>query len=138
MIDPALLLLCGQVTCYALYQIVTRRAGAYDDAETGIVYAALVGTVAASLALPFAFRLPESFGDVALFLSLGLFGGLGHYCLTRAFQLAPAALLSPLGYSELLGATLLGWLVFGNVPDGFTGAGAAVIVLSGLYVAFRR
>jgi drug/metabolite transporter (DMT)-like permease len=137
-IDPALLLLCGQVICYALYQIATRRVGAYDNAETGIVYAALVGTAAASLALPFAFRLPESVGDVALFLGLGLFGGLGHYCLTRGFQLAPAALLSPLGYSELLGATLLGWLVFGNVPDAFTWAGAVVIVASGLYVAGRR
>lgn len=138
MIDPALLLLCGQATCYALYQIVTRRAGAYDSAETGIVYAAFVGTAAASLAVPFAFRLPESLGDVALFLGLGLFGGVGHYCLTRGFQFAPAALLSPLGYSELLGTTLLGWLVFANVPDAFTWAGAAVIIASGLYVAGRR
>jgi drug/metabolite transporter (DMT)-like permease len=137
-IDPALLLLCGQATCYALYQLVTRRAGAFDSAETGIVYAALVGTVATTVAVPFAFRLPESLADVVLFLGLGLFGGVGHYCITRALQLAPAALLSPLGYAELLGATLLGWLVFANVPDALTWTGAAVIVASGLYIAGRR
>jgi drug/metabolite transporter (DMT)-like permease len=136
--DPALLLLCGQAVCYALYQLVTRRAGAYDTAETQIVYAAFVGTAVTTLMVPFAFRLPESLGDAALLLGLGLFGGLGHYCVTRALQLAPAALLSPLGYAELLGATFLGWLVFGNVPDAFTWAGAAVIIGSGLYVAGRR
>lgn len=137
-IDPALLLLCGQATCYALYQIVTRRAGAYDSAETGIVYAALVGTAATSLVVPFDFRLPETLLDLGLFIGLGFFGGLGHYLLTRALQLAPAAILSPLGYAELLGATALGWLVFGNVPDALTWVGAAVIVGSGLYVAGRR
>ena len=69
---------------------------------------------------------------------IGFFGGLGHYCVIRALQLAPAALLSPLGYAELVGATFLGWLVFANVPDALTWAGAAVIIASGLYVAGRR
>jgi drug/metabolite transporter (DMT)-like permease len=136
-IDPALLLLCGQATCYALYQIATRRAAAHDSPETGIVYAALVGTVIASLAVPFVFELPRTLFDTALFLGLGLFGGLGHYCLMRAFQLAPAALISPLGYAELLGATLLGWVVFANAPDAATWIGAAIIIASGLYVAAR-
>jgi drug/metabolite transporter (DMT)-like permease len=138
LMNPATLLLFGSSSCYALYQIVTRRSGAHDTAETGIVYAALVGTLATSLVVPFVFKPPTSLQDSLLFLGLGVFGGFGHYLVTRAFQLAPAAFVSPLGYVELLGTTVLGYLIFGNVPDAQTWLGAAIIVAAGLYIALRE
>jgi drug/metabolite transporter (DMT)-like permease len=131
---PAVFII-GSALCYSFYQIVTRRGGSADSAETGIVYAALVGTAATSLAVPFFFRMPASLFDGALFAGLGFFGGFGHYLLTRAFQLAPATVLSPLGYTELLSATILGYLVFGTVPDEYTWLGAVIIVASGVYIA---
>jgi drug/metabolite transporter (DMT)-like permease len=136
--NPAILLLLAQATCYALYQIATRSGGAHDSAETAIVYAALVGSAATSLVVPFAFRVPASLEDGLLFCGLGLFGGLGHYFVTKAFQLGSAALISPLGYVELIGSTILGYLVFQNLPDLWTWVGAGIIIGCGLYTAVRE
>ncbi len=91
-----------------------------------------------SLVLPFVFVPPRSLFDLALFLSLGLIGGAGHYLLICAFQRGPAAVLAPLGYVELIGTSILGYLIFGNFPDALTWAGAAIIIASGLYIALRE
>jgi len=136
--NPSVLLLVGSAACYALYQIATRRSAQYDDAATGIVYAALIGTVVMSAIVPFDFELPRRWTDYLLFAGLGVFGGFGHYFVTQAFRLGPAALISPLGYVELLGTTVMGYLVFGNFPDLWTWVGAALIVASGIYIAFRE
>jgi drug/metabolite transporter (DMT)-like permease len=136
--DPAVLLLLGSSGAYALYLIATRWVSFYDSAATGIMFAALFGSLAMSLVLPFVFTMPRSALDLALFLGLGLFGGGGHYLLIRAFQLGPAAVMAPLGYIELLGTTILGYLIFGNFPDAWTWTGAAVIIASGLYIAWRE
>ena len=138
LLEPATLLLLGSAGCYALYQIATRRGGAHDSAETAIIYAALVGTIATSLLVPLSFEIPHRPVDAALLASLGVFGGVGHYFVVRAFRLGPAALISPLGYLELVGTTTLGYLIFGNFPDSWTWAGAGLIVASGLYIAFRE
>ncbi len=135
--NPATLLLLGSAACYALYQIATRWIAAFDGAATGIVFSALLGSAAMSLVLPFIFVRPKSLVDLALFISVGLVGGAGHYLLIRAFQCGPAAVLAPLGYIELIGTTILGYLIFGNFPDLPTWAGAAIIIASGLYVALR-
>lgn len=136
--DPAVLLLLLSSIAYALYLIATRWVGVYDTAATGIMFAALFGSLATSLALPFVFTMPQNALDLALFLGLGLFGGGGHYLVIRAFQLGPAAVMAPLGYVELVGATILGCAIFGNFPDLWTWAGAAVIIASGAYIAWRE
>jgi len=125
-------------TCYALYQILSRRLAAVDPPETTITYVALAGVVVASLWLPFDWRLPESAIHWAAFFALGLFGCLGHYFAMRAFERAPAAVLSPFSYGQLIGATLLGYAMFGDFPDGWTWVGAAIIVASGLYMTYRE
>lgn len=136
--SPAVLLLLVSAGCYALYQIATRWVAFYDGAATGIVFAALLGSLVMSLVLPFIFVPPKSLFDLALFVSLGLIGGAGHYLIIRAFQYGPAAVLAPLGYVELIGTTILGYLIFGNFPDDPTWAGAAIIIASGLYIALRE
>lgn len=134
----AALFLLGNAGCYGLYQVLTRKGGAHDNAETAIVYAALIGTVATSLVVPFGMRLPARPVDWGLFLALGFFGGFGHYFVGRAFQHAPAALVSPFGYVELIGTTILGYALFGNFPDQWTWAGVAIIVICGIYVGYRE
>jgi drug/metabolite transporter (DMT)-like permease len=138
LLSPATLLLLGSASCYALYQIATRRGGAHDSAETGIIYAALVGTLVTSAIVPFNFEMPHRFVDTALLVSLGVFGGVGHYFVIQAFRLGPAAVVSPFGYLELVGTATLGYLVFGNFPDSWTWAGAGLIVASGVYIAIRE
>jgi drug/metabolite transporter (DMT)-like permease len=136
--DPAVLLLLVSACAYALYQIATRWVSAYDSAATGIVFSALMGSVAMSLAMPFIFVMPRSALDFALFGGIGMLGGAGHYLIIRAFQLGPAAVMAPLGYVELVGTATLGYLIFGNFPDALTWAGAAIIIASGLYIAVRE
>ena len=132
------LFIVANATFYAFYQIFSRRLAAIDPAETSITYAAMVGTVAASLLLPFDCRWPDSALDWSAFLGLGLFGGIGHYFVVKAFECAPASVLSPFNYLQLVGATVVGYAFFGDFPDIWTWVGAAVIVASGLYITYRE
>ena len=136
--NAAVLLLLVSSFAYALYQIATRWIAAYDNAATGIIFAALLGSLATSLLQPFLFVMPKSLTDLALFIAIGCFGGAGHYLIIRAFQQGPAAVIAPLGYVELIGTASLGWLIFAQFPDFWTWAGAAVIIASGLYIALRE
>ena len=136
--NPAVLLLLASALAYALYQIATRWVIAYDNPATGIIFAALLGSLGTSLLLPFIFVMPKSLFDLAMFCSLGCFGGLGHFLVIKAFQAAPASVIAPLGYIELIGTATLGYLIFSNFPDALTWAGALIIIGSGLYIAMRE
>jgi drug/metabolite transporter (DMT)-like permease len=136
--DAAVLLLLLSSLTYALYQVATRWVSRHDSAATGIVFAALIGSLALSLPMPFIFVTPRSVLDGLLFSCLGFLGGTGHYLVIRAFQLGRAAVVAPLGYVELIGSTVLGYLIFGHFPDLWTWVGAGVIIASGLYIALRE
>jgi drug/metabolite transporter (DMT)-like permease len=136
--DPSVLLLLLSALAYALYQIATRWVGRYDNAATGIIFAALFGSLAMSLAMPFVWVAPRTWLDGGLFCCLGLLGGFGHYLVIRAFQHGAAAVIAPLGYVELVGTTVLGYLIFANFPDLWTWIGAGMIIASGIYIAWRE
>jgi drug/metabolite transporter (DMT)-like permease len=121
---------------YSGYQILTRKMAPLESAVTMVFYTALVGAVVMSLALPWYWGgpLPDTV-DALLIGSLGIYGGTGHFLLTRAFRVAPASTLSPLLYVQLLWATALGYLVFGQMPDAWNAAGMAIVAGSGLFVA---
>jgi drug/metabolite transporter (DMT)-like permease len=136
--DPAVLLILASSFAYALYQIATRSVGRVDSAATGIIFAALLGSLVMSLVMPFIFVMPTSLFDWLLFGSLGLLGGFGHYLVIQAFQRGPAAVIAPLGYVELVGSAALGYLIFKHFPDLWTWLGAGVIIASGIYIALRE
>jgi drug/metabolite transporter (DMT)-like permease len=133
--NPHLLLILGSSICYALYQLLTRRVSAFDGPETSVTYSALVGTVLLSVLVPFHWSPPAGAGQWAGLGALGILGGLGHYLVARAFALAPASVISPFHYVQLLWAAAVGYVVFGDVPSAFTWLGAAVIIASGLAIA---
>lgn len=125
--------------CYAVYQILSRKVGAIDPAEVSITYAGIGGFAISTLILPFfELRMPAGLVDWLVFATLGLWGLLGHYFVIKAVQWGSASLVAPVGYGELIGATLLGYLLFGEFPDLWTWAGAAIIVASGLYITYRE
>lgn len=130
---PALLAI-GAALCYSLYQIMTRKFSVSENPLTTFFYTAVVGCVLMSLVVVFFWKTPD-LRHVPLLLLLGAAGGAGHYALIRAMELADASFLSPLGYTQLLWATLFGLLVFGDLPDAAAFIGMAIIVASGLYVA---
>jgi drug/metabolite transporter (DMT)-like permease len=136
--EPAVLLLLLSAVAYALYQIATRWVSRYDNAATGIIFAALFGSLAMSFAMPAVFVWPKGAWDWLLFLSLGVLGGLGHYLVICAFQRGRAAVIAPFGYVELIGATALGYLIFEHFPDLYTWIGAGIIIASGAYIAVRE
>lgn len=122
----------------AVYQMMTRRLAAHDPTMTTLFYPALVGSIAVPLVFPVAIGFPAQASHFALFCALGVLGGIGHFFLIRAHWHAPASVLGPFMYGQLLTAVALGWLVFGQLPDGVAVLGMLVIALSGLAAALAH
>jgi drug/metabolite transporter (DMT)-like permease len=129
---PATGLLVLAAISNAFYQLLTRRLP-QDSPHTTLFYSALVGTALLSLALPFA-DTPDRITprDGAILVALGLLAGLGHGLLIGAFLRAPASLVAPFTYVQMIWATAYGYIVFGQLPDGLSALGMAVIVASGV------
>jgi len=117
---------------FAAYQLMTRAASRGDEADTSLLYVALVGTVVLTAIGPFSWYEPTP-ADWALLLLVAVLGAGAHFCLIAALNYAPASTLQPFGYSLFLWATVVGFIGFGNLPDLWTMTGGAVIILSGLY-----
>lgn len=135
---PSSLLLIGSAVCFALYQILTRMGANIDPPATTTFYSSAFGAVAMLVVLPFVGRFPVSLSDLAMFCGLGIVGGLGHYCVVRALSYAPANIIAPFQYFQLLGSVAVGYMIFGQWPDTATYVGAAVIVVAGLFLGWSR
>lgn len=131
------LLALASSACYATYQVLTRGVAGEDSPETSVFYAALVGSVAMSFVVPFDFVMPKDGWVVLELAALGVFGGLGHYCVARAMMWGSAQVISPFQYVQLLVASILGYLMFADVPNAWTWIGAIIIVASGVSIAMR-
>jgi drug/metabolite transporter (DMT)-like permease len=137
-LHPAVLLLIGTAFCNGLYQLLTRKLPG-DSAHTTLFYSALVGAIGFTLALPWGFAGASlSWREGGLLLLLGLFAGLAHWLIIGAFLVAPASLLTPFTYLQMIWATLFGQVVFGQLPDGWSAIGMAIIVGSGIMVAWQE
>jgi drug/metabolite transporter (DMT)-like permease len=134
---PAALVALLAVLLYALYQVLTRIAGRVDPAETSLLWQLVVGSVVLSFVVPFVWR-PPALEHWPLFLVVAALGGVGHYCMIKALQLAPASVVQPFTYTLLLWAVVIGFVGFGDLPDGWTLLGGAVIVAAGTYTAVRE
>jgi len=132
---PAVVLLLAAALANALYQLLTRRL-LDEKLPTTLFYSASVGTVVLTLGLPFATDVPRLTAiGIAPLVLLGVLAGIGHWCMTHAYLLAPASLLSPFTYLQILWATAFGYLMFGQHPDRLSALGMAVVVASGVALA---
>lgn len=121
---------------WALYQVLLRIVGRYDPPATTALWTALAGAASLTLVGPFFWTWPDATGWLLL-AGLAACGTLGHVLYSIAFRLAPAATLQPFGYLNLVFAIVWGWLIFGQLPDAWTIAGAALIAVAGI-VALRQ
>ena len=137
-IHPAALLVVGAAICYALYSISTRVLARSDSDGTTNFYSNLVGAAAITVAVPFYWTSQNDAIVIALMCSMGLFSGFGHFLLIRAHRLAPAGVLAPFIYTEIVWMIALGLLIFGDIPNRWTLAGSAVVIASGLYLLYRE
>ena len=137
MMQPSMLLALSAACTLALLQIATRQLARYDGPMTSLFYTALVGALVMSAIVPFHWSAPDAWGWL-LFCVLGLFGAASHYAMIKAFEAAPAATIAPFIYSNLIWATALGFVVFGDLPDLWTVLGALIIAASGIYIFYRE
>ncbi len=145
-VGPAALLPLVTAVCFAFYMILTRRMAA---SMHPISMQAYTGLAALVLILPplWAFdgsgvaaldpSWPEQ-RELMLLAAVGLIATASHVCISFALKLAPASVLAPVQYLEIVGATVLGYVIFGDLPDALTFFGIALIVSAGLYVFFRE
>ncbi|HEY8277278.1 MAG TPA: DMT family transporter [Methyloceanibacter sp.] len=134
----AMLLVLIATVGYALYNLATRYLAAFDPAEVTQTYTPLAGVI---LLAPFALRDWQWPAEPSVWLvmaSLGFWGGLGHWLLILAHRHAPASVLAPFVYFGLIWMSAGGYLVFGELPTLWTLSGAAVVILSGLYLLSRE
>lgn len=132
-----MLLALGAGTVYALYSLATRKLAGSAPPLVTLTYTALLGALVMSAAAP-AFWVEPQASDVAWMLLMGLLAACGHFLIIKSFECAQASLLAPLGYSEMVMATVVGYLAFGDFPDPWTWAGVAIVIASGVYVSLRE
>jgi len=135
---PAMLASIVNAILYALFNLMTRRLAAYDSPET-IQFLPAVGAtiVLAPFALA-AWQTPAGWLEWSVLGLLGVCGGFGHYLLALAHRYAPATVLAPFLYQQVIYMALFGYLVFGDVPAPEVWSGAAIVVASGLYLFARE
>ena len=135
---PAMLVSLFQTSLYASFIVLTRRLAADDRPESSNFLTALISVIVLA---PFAWvewRSPDTALQWIVIAVTGLAGGLGHYLLALAPRRAPASTISPFIYTQILYMTLLGYLVFGDLPRSAVVAGGAIVIGSGLYLVFRE
>ena len=121
----------------SLYLIASRKVGETDSAQTSMFYPTLVGTIAVLPMLPSEWAPPTGY-EWFVALVMGIAGGVGHQMLSQAHRMAPAPILAPFIYTQIISMAAMGYIFFGDVPDLWTFAGAAIVIGSGLYLLARE
>ncbi len=137
-LHPAALLSLAATVCYGLYAVITRIVAKTDSNQTSLFYANFIGALVMLPVIPFVWQTPANWLIALMLLGTGVLGSTGHFCLIAGHSLAPASVLSPFIYTQLVWVVILGYVVFDHVPTGWTLAGAAMVIGSGLYLLYRE
>lgn len=135
--DPFALFGLAAGVVNGVYFLVTRKIAGTAPPLVTLGYTAAVGAVVATAVTPFAWVTP-TLPDLALMLALGAASTVGHYFVIKAFDHAPASILAPIGYAEMITASLVSLLIFHDMPSLLTWGGIAIIVGSGIYITLAK
>jgi drug/metabolite transporter (DMT)-like permease len=135
---PAALITLGATICYGFYAVITRIVSRVDSNQTSLFYSNAIGALVMLPVIPFVWQPPANWVIALMLAMTGVLGSAGHYFLIAGHKLAPASVLSPFIYTQLIWVVILGYLVFDHVPNGWTIAGAAMVIGSGLYLLYRE
>jgi drug/metabolite transporter (DMT)-like permease len=136
-LSPAMLLALAAGSVFAIYVIVTRKMAGSDPPLVTLLMTGFVGTIVMTLALPLVWVAPSP-GDLAIMISLGVLAAIGHYGIILAHEWASAPQLAPYSYVEIVSTTIVGFILFGDLPEPLTWVGMAIIVASGIVIAWRE
>ena len=123
--------------CSAVGAVVMRKIGQEERSAVMLLYPMMANFLVMGLAMPFVY-LPMQvidLGGLALMAVLGFLGGL---CIIAAYRVGSAVVVAPMQYSQILWAVIYGQVFFDETPDLATAIGAAIVILSGVYVVFRE
>jgi drug/metabolite transporter (DMT)-like permease len=134
---PAAFIPIMSALAWASMLIMTRMMSGREHAITTMAYSSIVGICVLSALVPLVWVTP-SWHDILFGILIGVASTAGQWIVVLAFRYADASVLAPFSYSQLLWVSILGFLIFGEVPDIWTVTGAAFIVASGLYTAHRE
>src|SRR6188508_941272 len=123
--------------CNAGTVIQTRRLTQSETTSSIVFYFSLVCAIAGALTLPFAWHSP-TLRELAALIALGVLGGFAHILLTESYRYAAASVVAPFDYTSMLWALLLGYWLFGELPDTLVYVGATIVAAAGLYVIWRE
>lgn len=123
---------------YCFYVIMTRSMSATESPASLIFYSALAPVVLLAPSVPYTASVPVDLWHLVILLSLGFYGGFGHWLLIRAYRQATTAALAPYPYLQMVWMVAFGYLIFDQFPDLWTVVGATIIVSSGLYIIYRE
>ena len=137
-LHPAAFLLIIAASAFALRQILSRFLAGADKTPTTVAYTAIVAWLLLSIPLPFIWETPQSSREILFLILIAIMAASGETLVIMALDTAQAVVLAPVHYSLLLWGTLYGFLIFGQLPDGWTMAGALIIVITGLYTLHRE
>ena len=123
--------------CSALASVIVRKIGKQERPVVLLIYPMLGQFVLMALVLPFVYK-PMLAGDMAMIALVAIFGHVAMRMMIGAYSMAEASVVAPMQYSQILWASLFGYLFFDEFPNLNTGIGAAIIIASGLYILFRE
>lgn len=135
-ISPGMLLALASGVAFSFYLIASRKAALHGQPVQALAFQYLVGTILLTPLAALTWTVPQP-GDLVLIGVMGLVSAVSHMMSIAAFRLADASTLSPLVYLELLGAVVIGYVAFHEIPDAMTMAGAGCIVMAGLILLGR-
>lgn len=135
---PAALLSLAATICYGVYAVVTRIVSKVDSNQTSLFYNNAIGALIMLPVIPFVWTAPGNGLNWVLLIGTGVLGSLGHFLLISGHRLAPASVLSPFIYTQLVWVVILGYVVFDHLPNAWTIAGASMVIASGLYLLYRE
>ncbi len=121
----------------ALAAIIARRIGAKERGAVLVLYPMIANVALMSLTLPWVYR-PMSLEHLALTAGVGLIAPVAQLLIVSAYRAAPAALIAPFQYSQMLWAVPFGFFLFAETPDAWVGAGGAIIIASGIFILWRE
>lgn len=127
----------GAGLAHACYMLATRRLSGTAPPLVTLFYTSLLGMVVLSFYTPWHWQTPGALHLTAM-VAIGAIAAGGHYLLIKAFDYAEASVLAPFGYGEIVMATVVGYIGFGDFPDTISWVGIAVIIASGVYIAVRE
>jgi drug/metabolite transporter (DMT)-like permease len=135
--QPAALFPIFSSACWAFGIVLTRKMHGADKTLTILFYSTLIGFCLSGITMPFVWRTPD-LAALALMAGQGTLSTIGQALLIASFARAGASVIAPFSYSQILWATVLGYLLFTTIPDALTWTGAAIIIASGLYILHRE